>query len=267
MNALEVLQFFHARSPWVKLADTVDRVIVGEACKPVSRILVTWMPTLAAVKAAIDGGYDMLMGHEPVFYHHTDYRENPQDIAGVPIAMAKKKLIEDSGLVVVRNHDSWDRFPEVGVPFAWAKFLGFHTAPVAFGAADYQHRYDIAPISFEELARRVVQRTARLGEPAIQICGDGSRMVSRIGVGTGCCTQPPIFREMGCDASIVSDDGTWYWCQLQRAEDEGHPFIRVHHGTSEEPAMATLTDYINANIPGVQATHLPHRAMFRTVTA
>ena len=70
---------------------------------------------------------------------------------------------------------------------------------------------------------------------------------------------------MGCDCSIVCDDGSYYWADIQRGDDLGHPVIRVNHGTSEEPGMVTLTAYINTHFKGVTATHLPHGASFRLV--
>ena len=52
---------------------------------------------------------------------------------------------------------------------------------------------------------------------------------------------------------------------MQPAEDMGHPVIRVNHGTSEEPGMMAMTDYVNENLPGVTAEHLPHGSCFRLV--
>ncbi len=266
MKAIDILEFFLFRAPWIDRANTVDRVIAGNPNKPVKRILVTWMPSFAAVKAAIDGRYDLLLTHEPTFYDHRDYRDNPADMHKVATAMAKKKLIDDSGLTIIRNHDVWDLFPGVGIPFAWAKFLGINSKPVRIFAGNYQHRYDIEPLTLDALAQRISKRTATLGEPSIQVHGRGDQLVSRIGIGTGCCARPADFREAGCDVSIVTDDGSSYWSQLQRAEDESHPFIRVHHGTSEEPGMVTLTEYVNDNIPGIRADHLPHRPIYRTLS-
>ncbi|OGV71726.1 MAG: hypothetical protein A3K19_12285 [Lentisphaerae bacterium RIFOXYB12_FULL_65_16] len=67
--------------------------------------------------------------------------------------------------------------------------------------------------------------------------------------------------------TTVDRDGSCYWAGIQRAEDAGHPVIRVNHGTSEEPGMVALTEYINANLPGLHAEHLPHGSTFRLVGA
>ena len=138
-------------------------------------------------------------------------------------------------------------------------------APAAVGARGYQHRYDIAPTPLDEFAARVAWRAAALGEPFVQVVGDGGQPVSRIGIGTGCGCDIRTFQAMGCDASIVCDDGSCYWSVIQRAADEGHPVIRVNHGTSEEPGMVTLTDYLNRHLPGLAAEHLPHGSSFRLV--
>ncbi|HCT76110.1 MAG TPA: hypothetical protein DGT23_05835 [Micromonosporaceae bacterium] len=151
-------------------------------------------------------------------------------------------------------------------PAVWWVEQGPHD-PLVVADDNFMLRYDIEPTTVDGLAGQTARRVATLGEPAIQIHGDGNQVVSKIGVGTGCCTTPAVFQDLGCDLSIVTDDGTWYWAQLQRAADEGHPFIRVHHGTSEEPGMATLAQYLNANLPGVRADHLPHRPIYRTLTA
>ena len=111
----------------------------------------------------------------------------------------------------------------------------------------------------------MAKRTAAIGESAVQVVGDGEQLVSRIGVGTGCGCDIRVFQEMGCDLSIVCDDGSCYWSVIQRAADEGHPVIRVNHGTSEEPGMVTLTQYINQRLPGLRAEHLPHGSTFRLV--
>jgi len=262
MKAIDINRHFLSLATWVDPEKTVDRVIIGDPDKEVRRVLVTWIASFQAVRAAVERGCDLLMTHEPTFWVHANEMANLEDS---DIAAAKRGFIERAGLVVLRNHDVWDRFPQIGIPWAWAQFLGVGAEPAATGAGGYQHRYDIAPVALDAFAARVAERTAALGEPFVQVVGDGRQAVSRIGVGTGCACNIRIFQEMGCDASIVCDDGSGYWSPIQRAADEGHPVIRVNHGTSEEPGMVTLTRYINEHLPGVEAEHLPHGSSFRLV--
>lgn len=260
MKVSAILDHFLSRADWIDPETTVDRVIVGDPDADVDCCLVTWMPSLKALRCMVDKGVRFLICHEPTFWNHRDERTG--DDAGI---QEKLRFITDHGIVIVRNHDCWDRWPNVGIPWAWARFLGFEGNPVAVGANGYQHRYDIKPVPVEDFARQVAKRCAAIGEPFVQVTGDPCRKVSRIGVGTGCGCNIEVYQQMGCDCSIVCDDGSCYWAGIQRAEDLEHPVIRVNHGTSEESGMATLTEYINTHFDGLRAEHLPHGSTFRLV--
>ena len=256
----DILEHFLSRADWVDRTRTVDRVIVGDPEADADRCLVTWIPSSGALRATAQAGVKLLICHEPTFWNHVDDR--PTDDSA---SREKLQFIEGHGMTIVRLHDTWDRWPEIGIPFAWAKFLGFEGKPAVIGAHGYQHRYDMPPMPLDEFAARVARRCAAIGEPAVQVTGDGRAPVSRIGVNTGCGCDIQQYLAMGCDCSIVCDDGSCYWAGIQRAEDIGHAVIRVNHGTSEEPGMATLTRYINEHIAGLRAEHLPHGSTFHLV--
>jgi len=256
----DILEHFVSRADWVNRATTVDRVIVGDAGAEVDRCVVSWMPSFRALRYLVEHDIRLLVCHEPTFWNHLD--ERPVNDAGI---QEKLHFIQDHRLVIIRNHDCWDRWPKVGIPWAWASFLGLGSKPVAVGASGYQHRYDIAPMTLEAFSRQVAKRCEGIGEPLVQVVGDVSQIVSRIGIGTGCGCDIPTYQQMGCDCSIVCDDGSFYWGGIQRAEDDGHPVIRVNHGTSEEPGMVTLADYINTHFEGLRAEHLPHGSTFQLI--
>lgn len=260
MRVNEIREHFLSRADWVDPQTTVDRVIAGDPEKDVDRCVVTWMPSFAALRFAVDEGIDLVVCHEPTFWNHRDDRAGDDRVSEEKLA-----YIEKRGLAILRNHDCWDRWPGVGIPWAWAQFLGLDGEPAAIGTHGYQHRYDIAPISVGDLASRIAARCAEIGEPMVQVTGDRTADVSSVGIGTGCCCDIDAYRAMGCDCSVVCDDGSCYWAGIQRAADLGHPVIRVNHGTSEEPGMMTLTRYINEEIDGLSAEHLPHGSMFRLV--
>ena len=119
MKVKELLSHFQEQSrDWVNPEKTVDRVIIGDPEKDVSSVLVTWMSTFYAVKRAVEKGVDLLITHEPTFFEHFDETEKVDQFR---IGTEKKKFIEDNGLVILRNHDCWDRMPDVGIPWAWAQ--------------------------------------------------------------------------------------------------------------------------------------------------
>jgi putative NIF3 family GTP cyclohydrolase 1 type 2 len=262
MRVREILEHFLSRADWIERETTVDRVIVGDAETDVDCCLVTWMPSFSALRRVVERGMRLLVCHEPTFWRH-----RADHATESPESQAKLAYIRDHELVILRNHDCWDKWPGTGIPWAWAGFLGLGNRPRIISTDRCHHRYDIEPVALEAFARHVAGRCERLGEPLVQVTGDASQMVSGIGVGTGCGCDIPTYQAMGCDCSIVCDDGSSYWADVQRAEDLSHPVIRVNHGTSEEPGMVTLTAYINANIDGVRAEHLAHKCTFRLVGA
>lgn len=260
MQVRAVLEHFLSQADWVDRTNTVDRVIWGDAGRDVTRCAVVWISSLAAIRAAVALGAELLITHEPTFWNHRD--EAPE---ANPHAAEKIRLLDETGMVVLRNHDCWDRWPEVGIPWAWARFLGLGQTPSAVGAAGYQHRYDIEACSVNELAHRIARKTQVLGESMVQVIGDPHQVVQHIGSGTGCACGIETYLEMGCDCSIVCDDGSCYWAGIQQAQDIGHPVIRVNHGTSEEPGMISLAAYINEHLDGLEAEHIPHGSTFRLV--
>ena len=260
MKAIDVVEHFLSRADWVDRENTVDRVIAGDPNRDVDRCLVSWMPSFAALRQVVERGISLLVCHEPTFWNHRDDKPTDDDIG-----REKMAFIRDNDLTVVRNHDCWDRWPDVGIPSAWGRFLELGDRPDAMGAGRTQHRYDVDPMPLDEFAKHVARLCAGIGEPFVQVTGDGSQLVSRIGVGTGCGCNIPTYIEMGCDCSIVCDDGSCYWSGIQMAHDMGHPVIRVNHGTSEEAGMITLTRYIDDTVDGLAAEHLPHGGTFRLV--
>lgn len=244
-----------------RLDDTVDKIITGDGSKDVTKVLTAWICGLSAVKAAIAGGFDAIITHEPTFYFHRHELENVSALEDGSFmketALLKKKLLDDSGIVVIRVHDSWDIRPVYGMADAWAAKLGFGV-PVVFGSDGFQRRYDIEPTTLDDLAKRVASRTSAYGEPLVQVIGDGGRIVSRICIGPGYASTVQIGREMDCDVNIMCDDGSLFWMDIQCAVDMGYPVIRVNHGTSEEPGSKKIAEYINEHYAGITASHFPH---------
>lgn len=259
MQAGAILEHFLSKASWVDRSTTVDRIILGEAGKEINKILVSWMSTMPAVRYAIDNGFDMLMTHEPTFWIHRNEIESldckSECNAKLAAAQDKRKLIEDSGLVVIRNHDVWDRIPDVGIPWALARFLGLNSQPYSIGSDGYLLAYGIDEINMVDLAAKISKLTAGLGDPVVQLFGCKSSKITKLGIGTGCFCYPDLFMDMGCNGAIVCDDGCLYWKDISWALETGLPLIRIGHGTSEEPGMSSLTDYINENLVGISAEH------------
>jgi len=104
MNANDILRHIYATCNWVNPETTVDRVIAGDAEKPVRSALVTWISSRQACREVVARGADLLVTHEPTFWNHRDDRSKEDDAD----SLAKQREIDESGLVILRLHDSWD---------------------------------------------------------------------------------------------------------------------------------------------------------------
>ena len=263
MKASEMNDHFLSRATWVDRERTGDKVLTGDPELDVDRCLVCWMADLAALRESVRRGIRLVVCHEPVILEHG--QDKPE---GHPARTdAKGRFAEDHGLVILRNHDAWDAWPGCGIPWAWAKFLGLEGEPAATGPNNWQHRYDIRPVAFGRFASAVAARTAAIAQPVVELNGAPDKLVSKIGVGTGCYCDIFTYVDLGCDCCIVCDDGINYWRDIQYAEDRGIPVICVNHATSEEPGMASMAKYINEHFKGVRAEHLPQGCRFRLVGA
>jgi putative NIF3 family GTP cyclohydrolase 1 type 2 len=269
LTANEIRQHFLERSPWVKDWDkTWDNVICGDGERAAGRLLVTWQSTLASVRKAIDGGFGTLITHEPTYWGYSDsqerqlyFKDNPSDYV---VAQEKLDLLAESGLTVLRIHDTWDRFPEYGIPYAWAKFLGFDGKPYLIGNDGYMLCFDVPEHSAETWAYKLAEKTAALGDPLVQFIGEAGRPVRRIGVGTGCLSSPNDYLKLGCDLGVACDDGTLYWGDLACAVDLNYPVVRVNHRTSEEPGMASLAEYLRREL-GLDAEYFYEGCTYRLI--
>jgi hypothetical protein len=119
MKANEILEHFLSRAPWVDRESTVDRIIAGDGEAEFDRCMVTWMPSFEVLRAMVKRGVHLLVCHEPTFWDHL--HDTPKEDA---MGQTKLRYINDHALVVVRNHDCWDRWPDVGIPWAWAEPSG-----------------------------------------------------------------------------------------------------------------------------------------------
>ena len=261
MLVKDMLQHFLSRSAWVDSASTVDQIIVGDGDLDVDRCAVCWIPSSANICRASEMGVKLLVTHEPTFWNHCD--DGARNDSGCQNKLA---MINDLGMTILRNHDCWDRWPDVGIPWAWAKHLGLlgDGSGVTVSEDRYLLRCDIPPVTLGELAARVAKACEPFGEGIVQVTGDLDMPVSKIGAGTGCGCDLAGYETLGCDCGIVCDDGSCYWAGIQRAEDVGFGVIRVNHGTSEEAGMMTLADYITREL-GVAATYLPTGCVFQLV--
>jgi len=253
MTAEDLRRHFISRAPWVDPERTVDTIKAGAPDRPIHRVGVGWMATIYDLKAAHAADCDLFITHEPVFYGHTDAAE----AAGrtVEPGRSKSRFLDETGMVVLRLHDTWDAWPEIGIRDSWARHLGL-TRFLAENTSGPQARwhavYEIDETTLAEFARYVAARVRPLGQDGVDVMGDPDMRVRRLAIGVGCGGPDTDMIELGADVLIVCYDGASYWAARERFVELGVGVIMVEHGTSEMPGMRSLAQYLRDTFSGME---------------
>ncbi len=157
-------------------------------------------------------------------------------------------------MVLLRCHDTWDRMPDVGIPDAWAEWLGFPTEPRPVHSF---YRVCLAGgLTVRMLAERIRARVEPLGETCVRVLGDPDQRVHRFTVGTGAITHLPSMYELDADAILATDDGMDMWNGGLWALDLGAPILIVNHATAEKPGMMAMASYLRGVFPDVPVEYV-----------
>jgi len=249
MRARDFLEHCQSVAHWVDWADTRDQFMAGDPAAEVRGIATTWLATNAVLREAASLGLNFVVAHEGAFY--PTYQGTP---SGDRHHAEKRRLIEDLGIRLLRCHDTWDRMPEVGIPDAWARFLGFPSEPRPVDS--FYRICQVGERTVAEVAHLVLERVRPLGEEGVRIVGDPHRSVGRMAVGTGAITRLPEMLELGADIVLATDDGISTTAAGLWSLDLGVPMLVVNHATAEVPGMMAMVGYIEEHFPGVPVRYV-----------
>jgi putative NIF3 family GTP cyclohydrolase 1 type 2 len=256
--AVDIDRHMRQVGAWVDFSRTCDTFKSGDPATAIRAIAVSWMSTTRALRQAVETGCNVFVTHEPTFYSHMD---NDPAVEADACTREKRTLLAETGLVVYRCHDVWDRVPGDGILDSWAACLGFAGPPAA--SETFMRVYEIEPTPAAEFARRVLQRIRPFGQEATQLTGDPDRVVHRVGIGTGAIAYPRSFHALGADLAIVTELA--WWREARWAQDAGLSLLVVDHTVSEEPGMISLAAYLRRVFPDVRVEYIPTHCPWRLV--
>ncbi len=245
MNTNDIREYLLSHSPWVDRARTVDTVKAGVPTREVHAVGVGWMATMDNLRAAHALGCELFITHEPTFWEH-----GPEEITyrTVEPGLSKQRWLDETGMVVLRAHDTWDSWPGIGIRDSWARGLGL-TEFVAEDATRWHAVYQIPETTLAEFARYIAGRIKPLGEDSVRVMGDPQMRVSRPSLGVGCGGPDKDMVDLGSDVLIVCYDGASYWQRRERFVELGVGVIVVEHGTSEMWGLENLAKHLAKRFP------------------
>lgn len=262
MNTNDIHKHLLEKAPWVDPATTVDTVKAGDPTKEIKSVAVGWMSTMANLQLAHEKGCDLFITHEPTFWHHSqDEEPSRTEVPGI----AKQKFLDETGLAILRIHDIWDPWPEIGIRDSWATGLGLEKR-IAEDPSKYVATYEMHETSLEAFVKHVAMKVAPLGQDSVWVIGEPNWRVSHPAVGTGCGTPGLEMISEGADVLLVCDDGFSYWSRGERFFEMGVASIMVSHATSEMWGMENLALYISKTFPELQVTYQDKHPKYWTVS-
>lgn len=252
---------------------STDHIIFGNPSAPIGKIGTCWQAYSSTIRKAAELKVNTLVVHEPVFYTHDElsgkntaygWQETANETYQRQI-LAKKALLIEHGISVIRSHDVPDSLPGFGIPFAWGRQLGFENGSLV-RSKKYYNVYEIEPRKASEVAEQIAKRVKPIDQAGVAFWGDPDRIVRSVGVGTGCYCTPIAYMELGAEMYVAVDDTIRNWVETSFALDTGLPLVQVNHGTSEEAGVRELSAFLRTSLAPIEVIHLPQGCSYRWIT-
>lgn len=233
--------------------DTVDTVKHGDTGRKLTGVATTFLPTCQVIERAASKNANLLITHEPTFYNHLDETDWLKDSE---VYHRKRRLLDESGMVVWRFHDFWHRLKPDPVTEALLEQLGLSEAQRGQDGLVVR----IAETPLRDLAASFKQR---LGLPLVRVVGNPSALCRRIGILPGAWggrMQIGLLERERPDAVVCGEINEWetnVYVKDAIWTGRNTSLILLGHVNTEEPGMRALADWLRPRLPGVAIRHVP----------
>lgn len=239
MKAIELIE--ELKNGAYKLKDrTCDTVKAGNPEKEIKKVAISMFATVDIIKQVREWGADMLIVHEPTYYDHYE------EMLSNPVTEAKKKLIEDSGIVLFRYHDYMHHRPVDQIPEGEVHYLGLkgrlESTPYS---ASYMYHLE-EPITALELARLLEKE---LNIKHVKIAGERNKNSTHIAL----CFGTPggvydLLRDDNVEIVLTGEICEWMLGEYARdsaALGYNKSLIVMGHIGSERDGMRLLAERLS----------------------
>ena len=230
-----------------------DTLKIGHEDTEVTGIVTTFLATAEVIEKTAGLGANLIITHEPTFYHHND---TPKTFPRDAVLARKVEALETHGIAIFRYHDFWHMHQPDGIYTGVIRQLGWQ----AYLEQGSQHVFVLPPTSLGDL---IAQVKAIFDVKTVQVIGDESTLHKRIGLFVGSpgpYWQLPSITNDHLDLLICGEVDEWALSEYVRdAQAYGHKLglIIVGHEPTEEAGMAYLAEWLEPKLPGIAITHVP----------
>lgn len=244
-----------------RLADTCDRYFSGTPESDVTGVVTTFMATVDVIKKAVELGFNMIITHEPTYFTGHDTTDW---LADDPVYLAKKRLLDENGIVIWRYHDHMhmknpdEIYEGLLEELGWEKYKRSDEAEKTGDfAAFFRDYYDIPKTTLKSLSEYFKDK---LRIPVVRIIGSPDMECSRIGIlvgggslGLGKEEMPmQVMSKSNIDVMVCGEITEWTLCAyVNDAQMLGFnkALLIIGHERSEEWGMKHLARRLQTLLP------------------
>lgn len=261
MTIQEIINAIIAAVPGAPFPQTVDTIKSGDASQECTGIVTTFLASVDVIERAAALKANLIVTHEPTFYNHHD---NAKWTADNRVVAAKRKLLEQYGIVIWRFHDTMHSIQPDPTILGLIQAMGWE------GSRDANLLYSccITPLTVRELAAALKQK---LDLPSVRVVGDLDMICQTIAILPGI---PPtemqigVFDQPNVDALICGEVHEWetpeYSRDALRLGSKKALFV-IGHAASEEPGMRRITEWLQEKLPDQSIIFVPTGTPFQLV--
>lgn len=260
----DIEKHFQKAGNWVNWKQTTDTFKFGNPGKKIKKVAIAWKINLDTIKKAIEMEADLFISHESICVNAPNSEMKPEINFALPTELPKFDLLKEADLLVYRCHDLWDGFPEIGIRDTWRKKLNLGDKIISDKYPCYVTETEPGTVS--DLAKHILEIIQPLHERGLMVSGNMDKVVSKVGTGTGVCTNPFALRELGADVGIMTDDYYRHVREGIHSDELDFPTIHVNHAVAEEWGIMNLAKYVQEQFPMLEVNHIRQYCPYQYVT-
>jgi putative NIF3 family GTP cyclohydrolase 1 type 2 len=245
MKAKEIIEGLNSLSYPVNDPDTCDTCKAGDPDREVAKVAVAMTGTPNVIREAAAWGADLMIVHEPLYYNHFDEHSDE------PLEVAKRKLLEDTGMTVYRYHDyTHAALPDI-IVHGELKALALDGEIELPGTCDRIRVRLNTPMTPVELAKLVEERL-HIGR--VRISGTRDLPCTTVTFMGGATDVRGELRDPESEIVLIGETGEW--CCGEYARDAAEMGIKkallfLGHISSERDGMVYTAELLRDMFPAL----------------
>lgn len=252
-EVIERLLKWHVQLPLNPEHPSADTFKIGDPEQECTGVAVTVHCTVDVVKEAAAKNCNLIITHEPLFYGDDEQKSlDPED----PVYLGKKKLLEENGIVVWRDHDHMHGSGGPGVKIHTETDYIYHGIMRELGWDDYVEGETTKPLWFR-IPETDVRSVAKLflekfDLTGLRVVGDPDAKVSTVFVcehinGRGPMDAEKVKDAAKADVLVPLEIVDWTVSEYVRDSAQlgfGKAILEMGHFNTEELGMKYMVKWL-----------------------